>query len=108
MTAAQPGPVIPAGLSAADERHHPPGDEPWWNESWYFDFATLDGRLGGYVRLGLYPNRGVAWYWACLVGPDRPLVTVIDHDVALPRAGSCELRSEGLWRTRRSRCRSTT
>jgi hypothetical protein len=85
------------GLSAADERHHPPGDEPWWNESWYFDFATLDGRLGGYVRVGLYPNRGVAWYWACLVGAGRPLVTVIDHDVALPREGSFELRADGLW-----------
>ncbi len=32
------------------------------------------------------PGAGPAWYWACLVGPDRPLVTVIDHDVALPRA----------------------
>jgi hypothetical protein len=89
--------VTPAGMSTADERHHPPGDEPWWNESWYFDFATTDGTLGGYVRLGLVPNQGVAWYWACVVGEDRPLVIVADHDVALPRARSLEVRAEGLW-----------
>ena len=87
----------PDGLTVADERTHPPGAEEWWNESWYFDFATTDGSLGGYVRLGLYPNRGEAWYWACLVGEGRPLVIVVDHDVAPPRDGSLEVRAEGLW-----------
>jgi hypothetical protein len=88
---------IPPGLGPADERHHPVEDGDWWNESWYFDWATTDGRLGGYVRLGLYPNQGACWYWACLVGEGRPLVIVVDHDVAPPRAGSLELRAEGLW-----------
>ena len=60
------------------------GTERLWGESWYFDFTDRAGTLGGYVRLGLYPNLGVAWYWACLVGEGRPLVTVIDHEVALP------------------------
>jgi hypothetical protein len=92
MTAAPP-----TGLTAADERHHPTGPEPWWNESWYFDFATTDGALGGYVRIGLYPNKRAAWYWACLVGEGRPLVTVVDHTVTPPAAGSLELRGEGLW-----------
>ncbi|HKE72269.1 MAG TPA: hypothetical protein VKB57_01565 [Acidimicrobiales bacterium] len=87
----------PAGLTAADERHHPVGEGEWWNESWYFDFATADGSLGGYVRIGLYPHRRACWYWACLVGEGRPLVMVVDHDVAPPRAGSLELRAEGLW-----------
>jgi hypothetical protein len=84
-------------LDPSDEQAHPAGAEPLWNESWYFDFALLDGSLGGYVRLGLYPNLGVAWYWACLVGEGRPLVTVIDHEVPLPRAGRGEVRTEGLW-----------
>jgi hypothetical protein len=88
---------IPSALTADDERHHPPDAETWWNESWYFDFATTDGSLGGYVRLGLYPNQGMAWYWACLVGEGRPLVIVVDHDLAPPRAGSLEVRAEGLW-----------
>lgn len=84
-------------LSAADELAHAPGVERLWGESWYFDFTNRDGTLGGYVRLGLYPNLGVAWYWACVVGEGRPLVTVIDHDVPLPKAPSLEVRSEGLW-----------
>lgn len=85
------------GAGPADERRHEPGPEEFWNESWYFDFTNDAGTLGGYVRLGLYPNLGVAWYWACLVGNGRPLVTVIDHELPLPRAGSLEVRGEGLW-----------
>ena len=84
-------------LGPTDERAHEPGAELWWGESWYFDFVDADGTTGGYVRLGLYPNRRAAWYWACLVGADRPLTTVIDHHVPLPRAGSLEIRTDGLW-----------
>lgn len=86
----------PTPVPAADERPHAPGPEPLWNESWYFDWAQPDASLGGHVRLGLYPNLGVAWYWACLVGEGRPLVTVIDHEVPVPAAG-LEVRTEGLW-----------
>ncbi len=86
----------PGSVSADAEGRHDPGPEPLWNESWYFDFATADGSLGGYVRLGLYPNLGVAWYWGALVGEGRPLVTVIDHEVPVPRTG-LEVRTEGLW-----------
>jgi hypothetical protein len=88
-------PVTP--VDPADEGRHEPEATPLWNESWYFDFVADDGAVGGYVRLGLYPALGVAWYWACLVGDGRPLVTVIDHDAPLPRAPGLELRTEGLW-----------
>ena len=87
------GPVDPA-----DEQTHPAGPELLWNESFYFDFTAADGSIGGYVRIGRYPNLGVIWYWACVVGPDRPLVTVIDNAVPFPsRYDSLELRSDGLW-----------
>jgi hypothetical protein len=88
------------GSSVAEARHegrHPPGEEPLWGESWYFDFVSANGDLGGFVRLGLYPNQGVAWYWAYLAGAGRPLVAVRDHDVAPPRRRSLEVRAEGLW-----------
>jgi len=83
----------------ADEGGHlPVGDpDPHWSESYYLDFFDPERGVAGYVRLGLLRNQGKAWYWACLVGPDRPLVTVIDHDVALPRDPSREIRTEGLW-----------
>jgi hypothetical protein len=87
MTAADP----------ADERRHEPGPERLWSESWYLDFFDEKQGIGGYVRLGLYPGLGRAWYWACVVGPDRQLVTVIDHEVAIPAGQSLEVRAEGLW-----------
>jgi hypothetical protein len=95
MAPAETSPAHPA--AASDEARHDPTGEELWSESWYLDL--VDERLGvaAYLRLGLYPQLGRAWYWACVVGPDRPLVTVIDHDVALPRPGTHEIRGEGLW-----------
>src|SRR3954471_1115385 len=83
---AEPGAGRPAPLrpDAADEGRHPPGPEELWNESWYFDAASADGSLGAYVRLGLYPRLGVAWYTAYVVGPGRPAVAVVDFAAPLP------------------------
>ncbi|HMT62545.1 MAG TPA: hypothetical protein PKA24_16900, partial [Microthrixaceae bacterium] len=84
--------------AARDEGRHQPGSERLWNESYYFDWFQPDGSLGGYVRVGFLPAQQVVWYWACLVGPDRSLVTVVEHDVPLPAsASSLELRGPGLW-----------
>ncbi|HVM08745.1 MAG TPA: hypothetical protein VM345_09790 [Acidimicrobiales bacterium] len=80
-----------------DELRHDPGPEQLWNESWYFDFARPDGSLGGYVRLGLYPNLKVAWYWAYLVGDDVGTLLVRHHEAALPKAPGFEIREDGLW-----------
>jgi hypothetical protein len=86
--------------TAADERSHPPGDDPAWGERWTFEFVT-DAGLGGYVTLTLWPHRKTAWYWAWLVGwggVDAAPVAALDDDAPLPRpAGSLELRTEGLW-----------
>ncbi|MFI6795584.1 DUF7064 domain-containing protein [Streptosporangium canum] len=71
-------------LGEADEGVHPVGGERLWSESFYLDFAAEDGSVAGYVRLGLYPNWDRAWYWACLVGRDRPLVLLADDHVPLP------------------------
>jgi hypothetical protein len=84
-------------ITAADEGRHEPDGDQLWGESWYLDFAAPDGSIGGYVRLGLYPNLGVAWWWAYLVGPGRRPVLVRDHDVPLPKAPGLEIRTEGLW-----------
>jgi hypothetical protein len=85
----------------ADEGRHPPGPGRHWEESYSFDFAAPDGSMGGYVRLGLRPGDGVAWYWAAFVsdgtGPHPPLVLVRDHDVPLPRGRTLEVRASGLW-----------
>jgi len=87
----------------ADEHRHEPDGSELWNESYYLDWFSQDGTIGGYVRIGFVPNlegagRGSVWYWACLVEEGQPLVTVIDHDVPMPRdPRSLEVRHEGLW-----------
>jgi hypothetical protein len=85
-------------VDPADEGRHAPGPEQLWSESWYFDFFAADGSIGGWIRIGLYPNWGRCWYHALVCGPGRPTVAVIDDDVALPRSdSSLEIRSHGLW-----------
>jgi hypothetical protein len=86
-----------AAVGPADERRHPPGPDPDWEESWQFDFAAHDGSLGGFVRLTLRPGDGTAWYWAYLAGPRRPVVVVRDHEVEPPRSRTLEVRGPGLW-----------
>lgn len=80
----------------ADEARHDAWENEWFNESWYFDFANDNG-VGGYVRLGLVPNKGVAWYWAYLVSPEFGLVAVRDHEVPLPKGKALEVRADSLW-----------
>jgi|HubBroStandDraft_5_1064220.scaffolds.fasta_scaffold22774_1 hypothetical protein len=82
-------------LTAADEQLHQPGSERLWNESYYFDFAAPDGSVGGYVRLGLYPNWDRAWYWACVVRPGQPTILVADNAAPLPAPGSSDVTAAG-------------
>jgi len=88
----------PIGASTpADERRHEPGDDQLWNESWYVDFSDAGGTgIGGYVRLGLYPNLGVAWWWTYIVTPQHLLV-VRDHEVPLPKGDPLDVRADSLW-----------
>jgi hypothetical protein len=83
--------------AARDEGRHPPGSGELWEESWQLDFATPDGALGGSFRLGLLPAQGISRVWACVVGDGRRLVTVLEQEAPLPRAGSLDLRCDGLW-----------
>jgi hypothetical protein len=92
VDAVQAEPIPPAA-----ERAHQPGRGRRWEESWYLDFAAADGSLAGYVRLGLRPAEGVAWFWAGVVGGGPPLVAVRDHEVPLPSGRGLEVRASGLW-----------
>ena len=78
-------------IDPRDEGRHAPEDDRFWNESYYFDFHRDDGSLGGYVRVGFYPALGVTWYWACVVGPGRPLVSLVEHGAPIPAAPSLDL-----------------
>jgi hypothetical protein len=77
--------ALPEPLVPADEyRHEPDPSVELWNESWYLDAISEDGRLGAYLRYSLYPNEGVAWIWGCVVGEGRDLIAAVHHELPLP------------------------
>ena len=82
MTDHDPHAVLPD-----DEQRHLPSDDPLWNESHYLDVVSHDGRVAGYARIGLYPNLGVTWWTAMVVGPDRPVVASVAYDLPVPDLG---------------------
>ncbi len=67
-----------------DEARHTPDGEDLWNESYYCDFVRADGSMGGWLRLGLYPNRQVAWWTAWIVWPDRPGICSANYEMPVP------------------------
>jgi hypothetical protein len=86
-------------LRGDDERRHLPGTDRSWGESWYHDFASSDGAYGGWLRLGLYPNLGVAWYWLALVRRDEPLVLISDTTAPCPERDAPLAVRTGTWTT---------
>ncbi len=96
-------------VDPSDEARHPPDDAELWNESYYCDFvqsadpgpsrlsptsttttrtptsADATGDLwGGWLRLGLYPNRQVAWWTAWLVIPGSGGTCCVDYAAPVP------------------------
>ncbi|SEH76612.1 Ecdysteroid kinase [Mycolicibacterium rutilum] len=77
-----PEPTVPEPLTPAaeDEVAHPAGEEPLWNESWYFDFVDAGQQIGGWIRLGLYPNIATSWVNGLVCGPDMPTYALNDFE----------------------------
>jgi hypothetical protein len=88
------GPAAGHEVDPADEAGHSPGGEQLWNESWYADAVTADGSAGVYVRLGRYPNLGVTWWHAVVVGAGQPLVVTARTDLAV--TDRTEIRADGV------------
>jgi hypothetical protein len=79
--AGKPPPLV---TDPADEGRHEPGPEALWNESWYFDAVGDDSSLGVYTRIGRVPNQGDCLYTACICGPGRPSIMLVDASAPLP------------------------
>ncbi|HVS68260.1 MAG TPA: hypothetical protein VHE56_06885 [Mycobacteriales bacterium] len=75
-------------VDPANEVRHAAEADQLWQESWYADVVTPDGSLAAYIRLGLYPNLGAAWWHVAVVGPDRPLVVCQRDDLPVPADGT--------------------
>jgi hypothetical protein len=90
--------VTPHAIVPADERRHPADRDPWWGETWGFEFGAADASLGGFVQVTVYPRRNVAWFWAAVVGEDRRYVLCRDDDLAPPaNPDVLEVRGVSLW-----------
>jgi hypothetical protein len=72
----------------SDEGRHTPETEELWNESYYCDFVTPDRSVGGWLRLGLYPNRGVSWWTAWIVRPGKTGICAVDYHAPVPLGDS--------------------
>jgi hypothetical protein len=85
----------PFAVDPADEQRHAPEDDPLWNESYYLDFVSDGAEVGGYVRIGLYPNLGVTWWTTMVVRPDRPVVASVSYDLPVIEGTGLALRARG-------------
>ncbi|HWD51272.1 MAG TPA: hypothetical protein VG412_02645 [Acidimicrobiales bacterium] len=82
-------------VERTDEGLHVPDTDPLWNESYYLDFVADDGSVGGYARIGLYPNLGVTWWTTMVVGPDRPMVASVDYHLPTLTGSDVILEADG-------------
>ena len=80
----------PWSVDPADEARHRPDADELWNESYYLDVVDASGRVGGYVRLGFYPNMQVAWWTTALVVEGEETVLSVAYDLDVPEGDSLE------------------
>jgi len=76
--------TVPYVVDPEDEERHSPGPEDLWSESYYADFVQADGQVGGWLRLGMYPNRQVAWWTTSIVGLSQPGVQSVNYALPVP------------------------
>jgi hypothetical protein len=88
----------PYTVDPADEARHAPDTDDLWNESYYCDFVQGDGSWGGWLRLGLYPNRQVAWWTAWIVRPGQPGLCSVDYRAPVPPGDGLVSESESVGR----------
>ena len=74
-------------VDGSDEQRHMPTEEQLFNESVYLDVVDASGNVGGYVRLGLYPNLGVIWWTAAVTIAGRGPIVAARYDLAAPADG---------------------
>lgn len=84
-------------LVDADERPHQPGPSSAWSETWEWRLVVADGSLAVAVVLIRRPAEHRMTYICSVFGDGRDTVSVVEHDIELPRRDSLELRASGIW-----------
>jgi len=67
-----------------DASIHEVGPEPDWRESYYLNFASIDGDISGIVWQGVRPNSGVGEAVFVLYEGDTPLLHSVNMQVPVP------------------------
>ncbi len=81
-----------------DEKRHAAGTDPWWGETWGFEFVDSAHDLAAFVRYVVYPKRGSCWFWVGVIYGDEPVVLCRDLSVPVPsQPAVLEIRSSALW-----------
>jgi Ecdysteroid kinase-like family/SCP-2 sterol transfer family len=75
-------------VDPTDEERHEPDEDRYWNESYYLDAISADGKVGAYVRFGFVPPLNRTVFTAYIVGEGRPSVGVLDYTAPLPVTGA--------------------
>ena len=84
--------------TSAVESRHPATSDPWWTETWGFDWGLSDGSLGGFTEVTVAPRQRGAWFVAAVAGVGRRYVLCRDVDLAPPsNPDVLELRGVSLW-----------
>jgi hypothetical protein len=65
-------------IEPRDDHPHPPGAEPAWSESTYFNFHDPSSGLAGFSRIGFRPNEGTADATLFLFLPGSGAVAVLE------------------------------
>jgi hypothetical protein len=81
----------------ADERPHAPGPTSAWSETWEWRLTVDDASLAVVAVLVRRPFESRMSYICAVLGRGRDTVAVVEHEIALPRRESLELRASGIW-----------
>jgi hypothetical protein len=81
----------------SDERPHAPGPSSAWTESWEWRLVLDDGSLAVTIAVVRRPAESRLSYLGAVMGRDRPTVSVIEHEIPLPKGDALEMRASGIW-----------
>jgi hypothetical protein len=88
MDLVKPALISHSPAVAEEGEHVPTSDSALWNESWYFDAVTPDGKSGMYARIGRLPNQGRCTFVGGIFREDEAPVMFVDMDAPLPASDS--------------------
>lgn len=83
-------------IEPAHERIQPAGDGDAWNDSFYFNFFSTDGKPAGFTRIGVLPNAGRVNAGLVALEGGTPFAGMAAADATLPAGDWDDIEVNGL------------